>query len=169
MTPCIPDKLKAFEMNRKYMILWFILLILMSACSESVSSNERVKWHSYDAGMRQSEAEGKNVLISFYADWCTFCEKMEKETFKEPAIAKFLNENFISIKVDTEKEAEVARKYFVRGLPMTWFLEPGGEKISSLPGYIPPEMFLQILKYIHSGSYEEMTFKEYVTELEKSE
>ncbi len=156
-------------MDRKSLIFWVILLCLVLACSESVSTNENVKWYSYDEGTRAGKKEGKKIFLSFYADWCTFCAKMEKETFKEPAVIKFLNQYFISIRVNTEKEGEIARKHFVRGLPMTWFLEPDGEKISSLPGYIPPEMFIQILQFIHSDSYKKMTFKEYVTSLEKSE
>ena len=102
------------------------------------------------------------MLLNFYADWCTFCKKMDKETFTDPDIVKLLNKEFISIKVNKDKEEAVARKYFVRGLPMIWFMEPDGEKISSLPGFIPPEMFMQILKFIDSNSYKKMTFKEFV-------
>jgi thioredoxin-related protein len=156
-------------MNRKSLISGVMLLCLVMACSESVSSGESVKWYSYDEGIRAGEKEGKKIFLSFYADWCTFCKKMEKETFKEPAVVKFLNRHFISVRVNTEKETEIARKHFVRGLPMTWFLEPDGEKISSLPGYIPPEMLIRILKFIQSDSYKEMTFQEYVADLEESE
>lgn len=148
-------------MTRKCGIVFIVLLWLAPACSESGSSTESVKWTSYNEGMLAAENEGKKIFLSFYADWCTFCAKMDKETFKEPAIAAYLNQHFISIRVDTEKEADIARKHFVRGLPMTWFMEPDGEKISSLPGYIPPEMFIQILKFIESDSYKGMTFKEY--------
>lgn len=118
--------------------------------------------------MAIGEKGHKKIFLSFYADWCTFCAKMEKETLKNPGVVKFLNENFICIRVNTEKEENIARKYFVRGLPMTWFLEPNGDKISSLPGYLPPEMFMQILRFIQTESYKKMTFKEYVGSLEKA-
>ena len=148
----------------------FLLLILwiLPACAESVTSTEDVKWQPYSEGIKAGEREGKKVFLSFNADWCTFCAKMEKETLRDPRVVKFLNENFISIRVNTEKEEDIARKHFVRGLPMTWFLEPNGDKISSLPGYIPPEMFMQILQYIHTDNYKQMTFKEYVDGMEKA-
>ena len=140
-----------------------VLLLFVSACgSETVSSTEKIKWLSYDEGIKQGKQEGKKVFISFYADWCTFCEKMEKETFRKNEVVGFVNENFVAIRVNSDKEAEIARKYFVRGLPMTWFMDANGEKISSIPGYIPPDMFMQVLNFVHSDSYKSMTFKEFV-------
>lgn len=153
-------------MSRKILCLLPLLLISLVACrSDNSPSSETIKWHSYDEGIKLGESQKKKVLLSFYADWCTFCTKMEKETYSNPDIVKFLNNEFISIKVNKDKEEAIARKYFVRGLPMTWFMEPNGEKISSLPGFIPPEMFMQVLKFIDSNSYKEMTFKEFVDSL----
>ncbi len=148
-------------MNRIF-IIPLILLSLAACKSDSDSPGEAVKWHSYAEGTKLGEKEGKKVFISFYADWCTFCAKMEKETFSSPEVVELLNKRFIPVKVNQDKEGDIARKHFVKGLPMSWFTEPGGEKISSLPGYIPPEIFLQILNYIDSNSYKDMTFKEYV-------
>ena len=137
--------------------------MLLAACrSDTGPPSESVKWYGYNDGIQIGEKEGKKIFITFYADWCTFCTKMEKETFHNREVVSFLNKRFISIRVNKDKEDAVARKHFVTGLPMTWFMESDGEKINSLPGYIPPEMFLQILKYIDSESYKDMTFKEYV-------
>ncbi|MBA3029510.1 MAG: DUF255 domain-containing protein [Desulfobacteraceae bacterium] len=150
-------------MRYKFISLMMVLLLFVSACgSETVSSTEKIKWLSYDEGIKQGKQGGKKVFISFYADWCTFCEKMEKETFRKNEVVGFVNENFVAIRVNSDKEAEIARKYFVRGLPMTWFMDANGEKISSIPGYIPPDMFMQVLNFVHSDSYKSMTFKEFV-------
>jgi len=87
---------------------------------------------------------------------------MEAESFLQPEIAKFLTKNFIPIRVDVDKEKEIASSYFVRSLPTSWFLEPDGEKITSIPGYVNPKLFMTILKYIASESYKKMTLKEYM-------
>jgi thioredoxin-related protein len=86
---------------------------------------------------------------------------MEEESFTQPEIAKFLITSFISIRADVDKEKKIASTYHVRGLPVSWFLEPNGERITSIPGYVNPELFLIILKYIASGSYKTMTLMEY--------
>ncbi|MBM4338353.1 MAG: hypothetical protein FJ110_02310 [Deltaproteobacteria bacterium] len=86
---------------------------------------------------------------------------MEAESFNQPDIIKFLSTNLISIRVDVDKEKKIASTYYVRSLPVSWFLEPNGEKITSIPGYVNPELFLVILKYINSGSYKTMTLLEF--------
>lgn len=87
---------------------------------------------------------------------------MEEESFTQPEIGKFLTTNFIPIRVDVDKEKKIASTYHVRSLPVSWFLEPNGEKITSIPGYVNPSLFLTILKYIASESYKKMTLKEYM-------
>jgi thioredoxin-related protein len=150
-------------MKCKSLALLMVFLVFITGCgSETVSSQEKIHWLSYDEGMKLSKQKGQKVFISFYADWCTFCEKMEKETFRKKEVVSFVNEKFLAIRVNSDKEVEIARKYFVRGLPMTWFLDANGDKISSIPGYIPPEMFIQVLNFVYSDSYKSMTFKEFV-------
>jgi thioredoxin-related protein len=86
---------------------------------------------------------------------------MEAESFTQPEINKFLTTNFIPIRVDVDKERKVASTYHVRSLPVSWFLEPNGERITSIPGYVNPDLFSIILKYIASGSYKTLTLMEF--------
>jgi thioredoxin-related protein len=44
---------------------------------------------------------------------------------------------------------------------LSWFLEPDGSKITSIPGFVDPKTFLVILNYIDSESYKKFTLKEY--------
>ena len=87
---------------------------------------------------------------------------MEAESFIQPEISKFLTTNLIPIRVDVDKEKKIASSYYVRSLPTSWFLEPDGSKITNIPGYVNPDLFLTILKYIASESYRKMTLKEYM-------
>jgi thioredoxin-related protein len=50
----------------------------------------------------------------------------------------------------------------VTGLPMSWFVGKDGENIGGQPGYIPPDMLLPLLKYIHTDSYKQMNFKTFM-------
>lgn len=132
-----------------------------SVLSSRISSTG-IKWYSYEEGIARGKAEGKNVFLNFYARWCGFCKKMDNETFTNSSIIDYLNENFISIKVNSDKEKRIANSYYVNGLPTSWFLSKEGTKISSLPGYIPSEMLINILKYIHTDSYKKMKFKKFL-------
>jgi thioredoxin-related protein len=74
---------------------------------------------------------------------------MEKETFQNPLVVSFINENFIAIRVNADKKKKIASSYGVIGIQTSWFLEGNG--IANLPGYIPPERFLSMLKKIFAA------------------
>ncbi|WP_148278087.1 thioredoxin family protein [Desulfobacula toluolica] len=124
-----------------------------------------IAWQDYNQGMAMAKTQGKHVFLYFHADWCTYCRKLKKTTFKDEAVLSYLRDNFISIAVDTDKNQKLSTQWKVKGLPTLWFLEPDNSKISSIPGYVEKKQFLNILKYIHTKSYSKMTFNEFVKTL----
>ncbi|KHJ78112.1 hypothetical protein OESDEN_22268 [Oesophagostomum dentatum] len=76
---------------------------------------------------------------------CHWCHVMEKESFENEEIAQYLNEHFISIKVDREERPDVDKLYmsFIQamsghgGWPMTVFLTPDLDPITG-GTYFPP-------------------------------
>lgn len=126
--------------------------------AKSTSKNTGIKWYSYDEGMAIGEKEGKKIMIHFFTGWCTYCKKMDRETFSKSEVASYMNENFISIRLNSEIEKQLSREYRVSGWPTTWFLDKDGKKTNVLPGYLNRKMFLAYLKYTQSDSYRDMTF-----------
>ena len=55
--------------------------------------------------------ENKLIILSIGYSACHWCHVMEKETFSSQPIASFMNQNFISIKVDREEHPEVDIAY----------------------------------------------------------
>ncbi len=143
---------------KKIILVIFCLLI---SCSISHASSA-VKWYSYEEGMINAKKNEKKIFLHFWAPWCGYCVKMKNKTFNNPLVSDYLNTNFISIKINTDKEKKMALKYYVKGLPDSWFLTQKGEKIGNLPGYIPPEKFLPMLKYILTDSYKSMNYKKFL-------
>ncbi|MCG8566909.1 MAG: thioredoxin fold domain-containing protein [Desulfobacterales bacterium] len=126
------------------------------------ASGSAIDWQDYSPGLSRAKTAGKPVFLYFHADWCGYCRQLKQTTFKDKRVQDYLDENYVSISVDTEKEGDIAREWGVRGLPTLWFLEADGTKISSLPGYVGPDQFLMVLKYIKTKSYDTMSFQEFV-------
>jgi len=138
------------KMKSKYVCHVLLIFFCLSAWPiDHAFSSDSINWHTYDEGMALGKIEKKKVFLHFYADWCHYCRKMAKETFQDPSVVAFLKGNFIAIRVNTDKQTKIAASYGVRGVPSTWFLKENGEKIVSLPGYIPPERLLSILKKVY--------------------
>jgi thioredoxin-related protein len=129
----------------------------------AASASNSIRWYGYDEGMALGRNHNKKVVIHFYADWCGYCRKMDRKTYRNRKVADFLGSHFVAIRVNTDKEPRIASIYGVRGLPSTWFLTGKGEKISNLPGYIAPDLFMDVLTYIQTESYKTMSFKKFLT------
>ena len=73
---------------------------------------------------------------------------MDNKTFKDPAVISTLNEKFIAIKVDYDKERNTSSFYRVQGLPDTIFIAKDGDIVGRRPGYITAEQLNIILESI---------------------
>ncbi|MFM1921787.1 MAG: hypothetical protein RLZZ303_3421 [Candidatus Hydrogenedentota bacterium] len=92
-----------------------------------------VDWQPWgDAAIAQSRAEDKPIFLSIGYSACHWCHVMERESFENEQIAAYLNEHFVSIKVDREERPDLDDIYMAAvlalnghgGWPMTVFLTP---------------------------------------------
>ena len=150
----------------KILVISIILVVSMLigtiSASGSQADDSGIQWLSYAEGRQRGEAENKKVFLVFNADWCRYCLKMEKETFRHPPVVAYVNRNFIPVTVNSDKQQDIAAEYNVRGLPSTWFISEKGDRIGNRPGYIPADEMLKILKYIGSDSYLKMSYQAFV-------
>ena len=129
-----------------------VALILGGYPLTTVQSGEQINWYSYDDGMAKARQTGKSIVFYFYADWCTYCVRMQKETFSHDSVIDFLNSKVIAVKVDVDQDKDIARTYRVRGLPATVLLMRNGEQVGPMPGFIPAKSYLAMLSKIMEKS-----------------
>ncbi len=127
-----------------------VLVCIFVALLPPVASggSRPLKWHSFDEGMALGKAQGKVVFVFFWADWCTYCHTMDRETFHNKTVVDLLDKNFIAVKVDSDREQKLSNLFRIRGLPDNWFFSKSGSVLGHRPGYIPPDTFIKILRSI---------------------
>ena len=98
--------------------------------------------------------EDKPIFLSIGYTTCHWCHVMERESFEDPEVARLLNENYISIKVDREERPDLDNVYMSvtqmmtgrGGWPMTVIMSP--EKIPFFAGtYFPKSSMLDLLPH----------------------
>ncbi len=100
-----------------------------------------------------AKAKGKRVLVDFYADWCTSCKELEHVTFKDPDVARKMNE-FVLIQADVtdngDPQKALMSTYHIFGPPAMLFFDENGTimKGKTIIGYKDPKEFLELLKAI---------------------
>jgi len=139
-----------------------LILMLALLLAPSPVLADRVEWRGYKEGKQQAVDAGKKMLVYFRTPWCGYCAQMEKKTFEDKKVSAFIKERFVPVKVNAEDKRALAAAYMVDSYPTSWFLSPRGEKIRVLPGYVPAEPFLQVLRYIDSDAYNHMSFPEFL-------
>ena len=134
----------------KWIIAYLLTIALISIATPitSISAQKGIQWQPYSTGMSSAHQNNKAVFLHFYATWCTYCAKMEKESFQNNSIIELLDNNFISIKVDIEKQPKIAEEFNVFALPTTYFFSSKGEKLGSVPGYISKDRLMKMLKKV---------------------
>ena len=98
-----------------------------------------------DDAFAQARNENKLLLIDFYAEWCVPCQRMEKETFADREVKEIL-QKFVLLKIDTDKEPELAEKFGVVGLPDFRLITPEGKEFRRLRGFQTAEKFTKDLE-----------------------
>ena len=110
-----------------------------------------VNWLTdYDAGISKAKAEGKVVLIDFYADWCSWCKTLDRETYGNGEVASYLNGNLVCIKINVEENISLSNNYNITALPTIVFLSDDGMEVDRIVGYMPSDQFLVHVKGIMS-------------------
>lgn len=100
-----------------------------------------------------ANAEGKPVMLDFYADWCTSCKVMEATTFKDSRVEKALA-GFTVIKIDVtanSRENKALLDYFHVVAPPTFlFFDAQGNELTHLKlvGEVSTNKFLKTLKQV---------------------
>ncbi|MBO1923813.1 protein-disulfide reductase DsbD [Thiomicrorhabdus sp. 6S3-12] len=95
-------------------------------------------------------AEGKPVMLDFYADWCVSCKEMEQFTFSDPKVQKAL-EGVTLLKADVtandETDKALMKRFGIIGPPAILFFEQGQErKGQRVVGFKKAEEFTQTIQ-----------------------
>jgi uncharacterized protein YyaL (SSP411 family) len=108
-------------------------LILESNPYLNQHAHNPVNWYPWgDEAFETAERLGRPVFLSVGYSTCHWCHVMEKESFEDEEIARYLNENYIAIKVDREERPDIDSIYMTAvqamtgrgGWPMSVWLTP---------------------------------------------
>lgn len=107
---------------------------------------------SFEQACVQAEIDERVVFVDFYTTWCEPCKRLDKQTWPDPSVMQWLGDNTVAIKVDAEKQAELAKRFGIRSYPSLLFASAQGELKGLLVGFRTPEQFLEHAQAVLDGA-----------------
>lgn len=148
------------------------------------SESSAVNWISFGEAYKKCKKNPRPILVDIYTTWCGPCKMMSTQTFNNPDIAKYINENFYAVKFDAESKDSVKFDKYVfvstdpsnpkaphqfaasildnqLAYPSIVFLSNQIQRLDVIKGFMPPKSFEPVLTYYGSGDYQKIKWEDY--------
>lgn len=174
-----------FDMKKILSLVLFIPFVL----SAQVETNE-INWITWNEVEAKMAKEPRKVMVDVYTKWCGPCKIMNKTTFHDPEVVKYINDNFYAIKFNAEgpetvsfrgtdykNEAYDPNKTGRNGThdltraiapvngriayPTLVYLDEDFKLLTGVQGLQKPEQLIPILGFFAEDAYKEMDWQQY--------
>ena len=133
-----------------------IIIIALVLCMPSLTRAQEQgirfdKSMSWREVVEKATRENKYIYVDVMATWCGPCQAMVKNIFPQREVGDFYTENFICVKLQTDKTAkddeyvkawhkevnDICTKAKIKVLPTSLYYNPQGELVHIIPGGMP--------------------------------
>ncbi|HHB77855.1 MAG TPA: DUF255 domain-containing protein [Saprospiraceae bacterium] len=150
-----------------------------------VVDDKEIHWMSLEEAVKKQKENPKKIFMDAYTKWCGPCKMLDKNTFHDPNVVKYVNEHYYGVKFDAEapdpiffkgKEYknpnyvegkrgrngvhELAIALGVRAYPTMLFLDENANFILPVTGYLKPNQLEIYLKLVAQNDYKNIKSKE---------
>lgn len=166
---------------KKVIALASILLLSITTINA-----QKINWVTMEEAQELMKKEPRKVIMDVYTTWCGPCKMLDKNTFGNPDVAKYINENYYAIKFNAEGDASItfdgntftnpnydpakkkkrnaqhqfARYLSVRAYPTMVFFDEDFSLIAPISGYLLPNQIEIYLKLFKTDKYKTVKSKE---------
>ncbi|OUR94783.1 thioredoxin family protein [Flavobacteriales bacterium 34_180_T64] len=163
---------------------YIVLLALLTSVS---SMAQEINWVTFEEALELQKKNPKKIMMDVYTNWCGPCKMLDKNTFHNPDVVKFVNANYYAVKFNAEGNDvvkymattysnpnynpdlanrrngvhELTRALKVSAYPTIVFFDEEANIISPVRGYQKPQQIELYLKLFKSDKYKEMTSQDH--------
>jgi thioredoxin-related protein/outer membrane protein assembly factor BamD (BamD/ComL family) len=114
----------------------------------SLAAAEEVQWRTdYNTARKEAEKKGLPLVLDFGTENCFYCRKLDETTFRDPAVVKTLNEKFVPLKIDADREPALTQSLRIHLYPTLVLAAPDGKILGKpMEGYQDAAHFQESLQ-----------------------
>ncbi len=164
-------------------ILALVAILLVSITTIHA---QKVNWVTMEEATELMKKEPRKVIMDVYTTWCGPCKMLDKNTFGNADVAKYINENYYAIKFNAEGDTSItyegntftnpnydaskkkrrnathqfARYLSVNAYPTMVFFDENFKLIAPIKGYLVPSQIEVYLKLFKTDKYKVVKSRE---------
>src|SRR5437764_368805 len=79
---------------------------------------QEVRWRTeYNAARKEAADKGLPLVLDFGTPSCFWCRKLDESTFSDPNVAQLMNEKYVPLKIDAEREHGLVQALRITAYP----------------------------------------------------
>ena len=157
------------------------LLMIFGMAARPPHKATGTSWMTLNDAASKMKGEKRPILIDLYTDWCGWCKVMDKKTYSNNNVGKYLSEKYYAVKFNAESRESIQwggktysfndryrtndfAVFLTQGqlsYPTTVILPADGSPAQAIPGYMEPKEFEMILRYFGDNHYRNTPFGEF--------
>lgn len=153
-------------------------LVLLFFLTFNISYSQQIVWMSLDEALKAQKIKPKKIIMDVYTKWCGPCRLLDKKTFGNPDVSRYISQNFYAVKFNAESDEEIffydksfsnpnynpdrkgrnsthdfTKFLGIRGYPTIIFFSEEGDPIMPVTGFQDVQEIELYLKMIKQGDY----------------
>jgi thioredoxin 1 len=104
----------------------------------------------YNEARKGAEEASKWFIVKATASWCLPCKQMDKTTWRDDQVVKWLKEHAVAAAFDVDREKALAKELSIQAMP-TMIAFKDGKEFDRIVGYKRSDEFLAWLEGIDQG------------------
>ena len=163
-----------------------LLLIIASFSINGKAQESKINWMSFEDALAAQVKSPKKMMIDMYTVWCGPCRMLDKNTFQQKDLVKYVNENYYAVKFNAEGDGEVkfkeqtfsnpnydpnkkrgrngqhelASAFGVNAYPTILFLDESATLLAPVKGYHSAQQLELFLKVFGTNAYKKINSKD---------
>ncbi|MCF6223490.1 MAG: thioredoxin fold domain-containing protein [Flavobacteriaceae bacterium] len=164
-----------------------VLFIALTAFNVSINAQgAKINWITMNEALENQARTPKKIMMDAYTNWCGPCKMLDKNTFQNTDVVKYVNDNYYAVKFNAEGNEDITYKgqnfgnpnydaskensrnaqhqlsqaLQVRAYPTIIFFNEKGDVIAPITGYKTPAQLELYLKLFVNDTHNDITTKE---------
>jgi len=167
-------------MSKIYFIATFLFV-----CISIHGQGTKIKWMSLTEAAKAQEKNPKKIMMDVYTNWCGPCKMLDQNTFQNPDVVKYVNENYYAVKFNAEgnevikyqgkefrnpdfnpdstgrnAQHELSQAFGINSYPTIIFLDETSKPIMPVIGYQTPNQLELYLKLFFNNDHQKIETQE---------